>query len=151
MGMYTEFMIECKIKADARPSFKESLRVIIHDRTAFFGKVNIAILNECLADPLARAFFEDQRCGFMANPLDGDRLDTVLGYNGPWSFDGVALKIGTEVKNYDGMIDKFWAWVSPWIDEPAGKAIGGCMYEECVEPSPVVVGAELVHGVWETI
>lgn len=150
--MYTEFMIECKIKADARPSFKEALRVIIHDRAAFFGKANIAILDECLIDPLARAFFDHPRCDFMANPLDeANSLDTVLGYNGPWSFDGVTLKIGTEVKNYDRVIDKFWAWVSPWIDEPEGTAIGECMYEDCVAPSPVVVGGELFHGVWGPI
>lgn len=100
--------------------------------------------------PESAAFIETHRFHWIGNPIDQDTSENVFGHKS-WALDRVAdgkwkLTIGTNVKNYDRVIDKFWAWISPWIDDPVGSVVGKCECENADAPSNVIVGESVEHG-----
>ena len=144
MGMYTEFLIDCRLTVDMPESVKTSLRLLIHEREHWFLRTfpdPFAVERD--RSPQGAAFFVDQRFDYLGSPHD---TPTMFAEPAEWSFADDQLRIGTEVKNYDGVLDKFWAWISPWIAEAEGTRIGWCKYEECDNPIPVVVGQPLLIG-----
>ncbi len=123
--MYTEFMIDCSIKPDAPESVMAALHLLVNDRDlAGYEKATPEpFVIESARTPEGKAFFSDHRHTWIGNPVDYLR---VASKSPEWAFDGQHLRVGTEVKNYDEVIQKFWAWVSPWIAEPEGTHIGAC-------------------------
>jgi hypothetical protein len=145
MGYYTKFRIDCHIKDEAPESFKDALNQLVNVRAWSDwdnGTYPPAFTLERARTPEGEAYLTDQRYAFMGNPED-----ECLGEKGPWFFTDGRLRVCTDVKDYDGVIDKFWAWITPWIVEPAGTEIGACKGDDPDVPSPVIVGMkELEFG-----
>ena len=130
MGYYTQFAVKCKMNPDAPRSFRDALRDMIYYREKWFDDKSDAIDAEAVRCHEAAEFFDTPRNKF-------------IGIAGPWSYDGHELSIGTSpdgVKNYDGILEKFWAWISPWVIDAPGTVVGGCVGDDYRSPSPVIVG-----------
>lgn len=149
MGMYTEFLIDCHLKGDAPESVKAALHLLVNERDLEAHRQGAPgpFATESARTPEGHAFFTDDRFEWLGNPQSyPEDASTMFGESAAWSFAGGHLRIGTDVKNYDDVLDKFWAWISPWIVEAEGTRIGWCQYEEYDNPSPVVVGQPLEYG-----
>src|ERR1700737_1065628 len=152
MGMYTEFRIRCYLKSDTPESLIHVLRMLASDRIQLFEmNPTLDFSEEWNRCDEAKAFLSDSRYDWFGNP-DTYMFDESCNWalkletGGSW-----LLEIGTEIKNYDQVIQKFWAWISPWIADPFGTKIGLCEHEEFDEPSPVIVGQEIKTGTYNVL
>lgn len=148
MGMYTEFRIECHLKSATPASLLYVLRALVSERVRLPDMKNTiaTFLEEWVRCEEARAFLADERYIFLGNP-DDKMFDEVCDWRLRLEDDSTwLLSIGTDVKNYDGVIQKFWEWISPWIVEDPGTVIGHCQNEWNDKPSPVIVGQEIETG-----
>jgi hypothetical protein len=150
MGMYTKFRIRCFLKRDTPDSLIQVLRHMIHDRLSLADlKVkgsNVAFHSEWSRCETARAFLSNSRYSWLGNPEDHEMFDEPCNWNLHSVDNGWYLEIGTDVKNHEQVIQKFWAWVNPWIVEAPGTPIGYCKYEEYWQASPVIVGQKIETG-----
>lgn len=149
MGQYTEFLIDCGIKPDAPESVRAALNLLVNERDLdeYSRATPEPFAAESARTPEGAAFFADPRFDYIGNPVDHLRI--AIYESTEWTFDGQRLRVGTEVKNRDDVIQKFWAWISPWIAEPEGTRIGACLYEDADHESPVVVGQEISTGTYD--
>lgn len=141
MGMYTDFAIEVTLKPDTPKTVLRTLKYLVHDREDLFKGPVDRCLDEYNRSEESKRFISTERFCYIGNP----DYELPFGHTA-WEFDGTRLVIGTNVKNYDSVIEKFWAWISPWIDEPVGTSVGYCQYEEYVAPSEVIVGQDIESG-----
>jgi hypothetical protein len=122
MGMYTELVLKCEIKKDTPPDV-------------------IAVLRHLFADdniPATLPEHEFFKCGawsrigscssFYHHPRP------VNDYNTESSFQAARIFSRSDLKNYDGEIEKFIDWVSPYLDCDEEQCIGWSWYEECDSP-----------------
>lgn len=154
MGMYTSFWIRCHLKADTPSSVIDVLDYLVaHRHNDVPTELFEAESRRC---PASASFLKANSVTSIGRPVfDADRTICDATANGkkPWSLSkspegGCEVFIGTNVTNYDRILQKFWDWISPWIVESVGTVVGECRYEEYDLPSPVVVGGELKTGQW---
>ena len=149
MGMYTEFRIDCHLKADTPRSVIAVLDKLTNHRT--YLPDNGSEFAEYYRSPEAAAFLDDGRWTFFGS----GNIHSMFDQPCVWvlrneSTDVYYLSIGAEVKNYTDVIQKFWNWISPWIVEAPNTVVGYCEYEEYWNPSEVRVGdVEIKTGTQE--
>lgn len=152
MGMYTKFAVCVAIGGRAPTSFLATLDLLVNHREMFRNascaeNFEALVPAEFRRDNAAHAFLSDNHASFFGNSCD----EGLFGFSG-WKFErfgyGVAyiLTIGAELKDTDSTIDKFWTWISPWIVNDHGLAVGWCQHEDYERPSTVIVGKPIEHG-----
>ncbi|BAG41515.1 hypothetical protein [Ralstonia phage phiRSL1] len=158
MSMYTQFWVGCRLKADTPATMVALIKDLIGDNR-LKSKPN-GFAEEMARSPEGARYLSDHRHFYLGHPVHFGSgaewlLEEAIKDHDPeatdWDFhtldDGTHfLLIGTVVPNYQGVLEKFLAWIGPWIVEPVGTEIGQCLYEEYQKPSPVVVGEELKTG-----
>jgi hypothetical protein len=164
VGTYTKFAIKVMLQPNTPASLLKVLNDLVNRRVESFEKQDALakgnprwnhhyILDSMYGPEIhrckeAHAFISDYRFQFLGNPIDDD--GDVLGHK-KWEFDNkgygsYSLTIGTNMKNYDLVIEKFWAWISPWLSNYHGEIVGGCMVDGCALPDDVIVGQPIHHG-----
>lgn len=128
MGMYTELLFKAELKRDVPQHAVDTLRYLVGD-------------SDEQDFPKDHEFF------------DGDRWDIVLrggsayfctGATKLW-FDNISnrwyLAANSSIKNYDRDIEKFLAWISPYVEDSyPGGFLGYKMYEEDERPTLIIYG-----------
>jgi hypothetical protein len=130
MGMYTELHFNAELRPDVPEEVLNVLRVMLgmEDRHV----------------PLPRhPLFETGRWGVMLGMdsyyFDADTHSTLR-------YDEVAeahfLCIRCNVKNYEGEIEKFVDWITPYLAKHEGEFLGFSRYEETEEPTLIYMPAD---------
>lgn len=97
MGICTELYLNAVLKEDTPREVKDIL-------TSMFENG----LDDFEPRPI-HPFFYDSRASFLGNP--GDDKNDIAGFNFP------VLKVRTEVKNHDDVLEKFLHWIAPYVQE----------------------------------
>jgi hypothetical protein len=124
--MYTEIYVNVDLKADTP---KEVLDVL----TAMCAKDSDS---PHLADKPDRWWYMFNN-GSYYTPLTACALLTHDEIGGNWS-----LLAKGDIKNYEGEIEAFFAWIMPYVDAEQGEFIGYSRYEEDQLPTLVVKQGE---------
>lgn len=122
MGMYTELVIKCDLIDDLPDKVVEVLNFLFlegdepqnlpdHD---FFSLENWSSIGRC------SSYYH---------------IPATLNF-----FDGEYLFSRSDLKNYEYEIDRFIDWISPYIDAEPGNCIGWEWYENCNEPTLILLG-----------
>jgi hypothetical protein len=139
MGMYTEIKVECDVRADG--DVLTALQIMFGDLDD--SAVDLGDLGHRIG---ARLFHCDRwtmigRCGsayFDAEPSSSlERVANTAGMSG--DDDVWRIRSISNLKNYDGEIGHFFAWLRPMVVGKSGQVIGHEWYEEDEEPTPVVL------------
>lgn len=128
MGMYTELVLGVDLKKDTPQNIIDALRYM---------------LGEIDAEPAlpAHDLFDTERWRFMlrcssyyfAGPTISKLARDEM--TKEWM-----LAVRTNLKNYDGEIEKFCDWLRPHISDPdAGEFMGYSRYEEAEHPTLLYV------------
>lgn len=122
MGMYTELVLNCKIKKDTPQNVIDILLGMFED-----GHDEPDILPE-------HEFFSCKRwasvgscSGFYFVPFKLSSMQKLI--------DNYYISTRSDLKNYDGEIEKFIDWLMPYIDGYEGKFLGYIRYEEDDAPT----------------
>ena len=125
MGMYTEIYVNVDLKEDTPDSILDVLRAMC--------RVEGYSVPDDL--PLRWAYlFND---GSFYTPLTSCRNLTFNDISKQYSLLGKG-----DIKNYEGEIEKFFEWITPWVDAENGSFIGYSRYEDCQLPELYVLGSE---------
>lgn len=120
MGMYTEIFVNVDLKEDTPKEVIDVLR-------AMCGEEDKASL---------QGYPERWRvlflCGSYYTPITSCANLTFDEIAGQWSLLGKG-----DIKNYEGEIEAFFAWIEPHIDGHDGDFIGYHRYEENQKPTLV--------------
>lgn len=126
MGMYTELRMAARIIEDAPPHVIEILEYMLtpdNDGNPPFKKPD-------------HPFFQTDRWYFMLR-CDSYYFDADT--NSHLNYDEIlkqyVLTIQCNLKNYDGEINKFIDWLTPYIDASKGDFLGHKRYEESEHPT----------------
>jgi hypothetical protein len=117
MGTYTEILIKTSVTKILPADVEAVLQYLFNDGDAP-GKLP------------AHPFFECGRWRMIG------RCSSY--YHIPWSTSRYAeerLFSRSDLKNYDGEVNKFFDWLMPYIDEPEGKCVGYSWHEEADAPA----------------
>lgn len=126
MGMYTELVLKCSIMEDVPDDVRLVLRHLFKQGAKPFN----------LPD---HEFFKCPRWDFIGSGSSFYHHPQALTHY--WTGHGDADNRGgnlfsrSDLKNYDGEIEKFIDWLMPYIDEEEGQCIGWSWYEEETEPT----------------
>lgn len=121
MGMYTELILKCQLKRDLPSSVKNVINGLVEGW-------------EEIENPPEHEFFKCERWQrlFSMNSF----------YHHPESFADYQqgyLFVRSDLKNYDGEIEKFIEWIKPYVDFADGKTcIGWKWYEEDEKPTLIL-------------
>jgi hypothetical protein len=124
MGMYTEFHYNVELRKDTPPQVIDVLEFMVGERGVdppptpddpFFQA------------PRWRYLFTMDSAYFAADTHSTLRWDELFG---AWF-----LNVRSNLKNYDGEIEKFVAWIDPYVDAYAGDFLGFYRYEETEDPT----------------
>lgn len=131
MGMYTKFEFDARIKAEALADTR--IREVLEDLATGrrWGAPDKAPCPD-IDHPFLRA---SRWYGVGVNCDYGWPEDGV----GSSSLDGQALRLRGNLKNYDGEIELFLAWVAPYLDEEKGTELGFSHYEQDSTPTSLVL------------
>lgn len=126
MGMYTEFVCALKIKNNTP---KEVINIL-----DFMSNGNEKIKAEELILP-NHDLFECSRWVYMFRS-DSYYFNGVTNtiFKRDETFGYYYLTIRTNLKNYDGEIEKFLDWIKPYIECYGNEFLGYSRYEEFEEP-----------------
>lgn len=120
MGMYTQLVFTCELKEDTPEYILDTIEKLVN--------------NEEITDAPAHEFFSCSRYEMLCN---GDSAyfggATVSKFNRKYR----ELTIVSNLKNYDGEIQKFISWILPYVDYGAGgrDLLGYVIYEESDMPT----------------
>jgi hypothetical protein len=122
MGMYTEFLIKCRIRTDISEIEKKVLEYL------FNGKSSELLLTPPLELP-NHEFFKCDRWYHIGKSNSCYHIPYALSF-----FDVRYLFSRSDLKNYDDEINKFLDWINPLIDETEGRFLGWIWYEAWDKP-----------------
>jgi len=121
MGMYTEIFFRAEVDAEAYFVLEPLLRGCTHgdlpDHPVFAARRLGQLFNGC------SAYFPG------ANHTETE----VKSYGPAKTVRSVSFR--ANLKNYDGVIEKFFDWVLPHIDGSGGEFVGYSLYEEATTPT----------------
>jgi len=125
MGMYTEFNFAAKLKSDAPKEVFHALDVLVNRAVMrvedmpdheFFKCERWRMLAWCRS-----AYFDAEPHSYFGKPREWENEYTV--------------QILCNLKNYDGEIEKFVDWITPYLDCIDGQFLGYSRYEEFTKPN----------------
>lgn len=122
MGMYTEFVCAIELRKDTPDEVINILENMTNG------------INEYEFIP-QHPFFKCARWKWLFT-MDSYYFPGIT--NTLFEYDDIArthfLTIRTNLKNYDGEIDKFLNWIKPYIQAFGNEFLGYSRYEECDNP-----------------
>lgn len=123
MGMYTELVLKAEVKDDAPESVKAILGFL------FNGEDRPTVTPE-------HPFFSCERWSMIG------RCSSY--YHVPWNasaYREAYIFSRSDLKNYEGEIEKFLDWVRPYFVQESDQCIGWSWYEESESPT-LIYGAK---------
>jgi hypothetical protein len=130
MGMYTEIKVECDVRADGNAL--TALRIMFDPTYNPSDTVKSSV-----AFNLHNRFFTCPRWTQIGN-MSSAYFDTPCKSSIVAADDGVwRIRSVSNLKNYDGEIDKFFDWLRPLVVGEPGQVIGHQQYETEDEPTLV--------------
>ena len=123
MGMYTELVLKARVKHDLPADIEAVLQYLFNDAGA--------------GEPLRphHEFFQCSRWAAIGSCSSH--------YHIPWAtsrYAGGHIFSRSDLKNYEGEIDKFIDWISPYLETSNGDCIGWGWYEEDAAPTLLYKG-----------
>lgn len=122
MGMYTEIFVNVDLKPETPEEVLAVLRAMCGDE------------NQAPLDGKPNRWNRLFNNGSYYHPLTHCAKLTHDKIAGHWSLLGKG-----DIKNYEGEIEAFFAWLMPWIDGEEGDFIGYHRYEESQTPTLVLL------------
>lgn len=123
MGMYTELVLKCQIKANAPEDVMDVIRYM------FAGGERPEKLPEHVFFSLPHWDMIGDRNGFYHHH------DVFNIYH----IGNQCIFSHSYIKNYSGEIQEFLDWIKPYIDAMEGQCIGWTWYEEELQPTLIIV------------
>lgn len=119
MGMYTELVFKAVIRSDVPESVRAVLNYLFNDAK----QPDTGLLPDHEFFQCSRWSVLGKRSSYYHTPFALSR------YSGDYIFSR------SDLKNYDQEIEKFIAWVTPYLANLPGQCIGWTWYEEANEPT----------------
>lgn len=123
MGMYTELLLKCQVKANAPEDVMDVIRYM------FAGGKRPEKLPEHVFFSLPNWDMIGDRNGFYHH-------DDVFNI---YHIGNQCIFSNSYIKNYSGEIQEFLEWIKPYIDAMEGQCIGWTWYEEELQPTLIIV------------
>lgn len=125
MGMYTELVLKCEVVDDIPATVKAMLEFLFND-----GQEPTELPDH--------EFFKCERWRSIGKCSSYYHTPFALS-----RFSEGYIFSRSDLKNYDGEIEKFLAWVRPYLDVPEWRdVIGWTWYEEAEAPTLIHANAE---------
>ena len=120
MGMYTQLVFTCSLKRDTPENVLDTISALVND--------------EEITDVPTHEFF---RCSRYKSLCNGDSVYFGGATVSKFNRDYQELTIVSNLKDYDGEINKFLSWIFPYVDYGAGgrDLLGYVIYEELDKPT----------------
>jgi hypothetical protein len=123
MGMYTQLHFAAKLRKDVPAEVVEVLRFMARGTEGAPQTPD----HPLFSTERWRCLFTMDSYYFDADTRSTMRFDGVLG---AW-----LLNVQSNVKNYDGEIEKFLDWIDPYLAKYPGDFLGYSRYEETEQPT----------------
>lgn len=128
MGMYTEMVLNCTVKGDTPADVLAVLRYMFND-------------DDRPDENPDHAFFRCDRWPMLGGCSSHYFIPFALSkIESPTYVRDHYLSTRSDLKNYDGEIDKFVDWVWPYVDASPGDFLGYKRYEEDDHPTLLYYG-----------
>ena len=122
MGHYTELRCRLKLKKDLPEEALAVLKRVCADGDLGIGEAVIFDSDDVFKPTIDHPFFKTERWYMLllANNFDKtkDQCSFEQNSNGNW-----ILSIDSEYKNYDGELEKFFDWITPYLAPTRRKII----------------------------